>query len=394
MSRPLGAVLALALALSLAASAPAAVPAGGGLAQTLRSLMLPARADASYYGWSDLDGLRGFTWAPLPPVEPGRASPDGNSFVRIGRAVIDGQPMDVVATGARTMVMSIYLRSPQGRMGEAAMAGALRQAGYSLALARCQVRRGGGPERLWFELALPGKRPAVLYFGPLANGGEGYTLYLDGKLPLLTPREAALYTEDCGGAPATPASAASAPGARPATGEQAVAATLAAFLQPASAPAPMTPWAEVRKVGAVAWAAAPTRMGFPSDDAWPDGGARLLGGTLETRTTTMNAAASGDERAASKFYLSDGKNLTRGGVFGALQRSGFTITPLRCGRTYTQMAHNWYRIQSTATKPAVLYRKVFCDSGVCWENYAVRLDNQMPPIRSGEREAAGRDCPS
>ncbi|MEO6378527.1 MAG: hypothetical protein ABIO37_10930 [Caulobacteraceae bacterium] len=394
MSRSLGAALALTVTLSLAASAPAAVPANSGLAQTLRSLMLPAGPNANFYGWSDLDALRGFTWAPLPPVEPGRASPDGNSFVRIGRAVIDGQPMDVVATGARTMVMSVYLRSPQGRTGEAGMTGALRQAGYTLALARCQVRRGAGAERLWFTLTLPGKRPALLYFGPLANGGEGYTLYLDGQLPLLTSREAQLYTENCGGTPATTASAAPVPAARPATGEQAVAALLAAFLQPAAAPAPMTPWAEVRKIGPITWAATPTKMGFPGDDAWPDAGPRLLGGTLETRTTTMNVAASGDERAVGKLYLSDGKNLTRGGVFSALQRSGFAITPLRCGRTYTQMAHNWYRIQSPSTKPAVLYRKVSCDSGVCWENYAVRLDNQMPPLRSGEREAAGRECPS
>ena len=393
MSRQLGATLALVLAAGVAS---AAAPTGSGLSQTLRGLMLPAGPNPNFYGWADLDALRGFTWAPLPPMEPARASPDGNSFVRIGRTVIDGQPMDVVATGARTMVMTVYLRSPQGRTGEAAMTGALRQAGYTLALARCQVRRGGGAERLWFNLAAAGKRAAVLYFGPLANGGEGYTLYLDGQLPLLTPREASLYTEDCGGAPttATTASAAPAPAARPATGEQAVAVSLAAFLAPAGATAPVTPWTEVRKIGAVTWAAAPTKMGFPSDDAWPDGGVRLLGGTMETRTTTMNAAATGDERAAGKFYLSDGKNLTRGGVFAALQRNGFTITPLRCGRTYTQMSHNWYRIQGPSTKPAVIYRKVFCDSGVCWENYAVRLDNEMPPLRSGEREAAGRECPS
>jgi len=107
----------------------------------------------------------------------------------------------------------------------------------------------------------------------------------------------------------------------------------------------------------------------------------------------MTAIATGDDRAANRFYLRDGGNLPRGAVFDALARDGYAITALRCGKPYTQMSENFFRIAGAGKQPAILYRKMSSDGGMVSETYGLRLDNVLPPLVQGQTAPVGGRCP-
>ena len=384
-----GWVLAMA---GVAGPAIAADPVAVALAETVKPLLLPAGSEGTFGDWRDLEAARGVQWLPLPPTMLDKPSPDGNYFARPGRGTVGGKPMIVVASGARTMVMSVYFNNPSPQPDADAVEAGFRQAGYTVALARCARAGARHANRRWYRIGLAGKRDAWLAVGPLASSGrgEGYTLLLDGKLPLMTPQEAERYTEDCAGAPAPQTS--SAP-ASPRNGVEGVVAVVDSLLRRTGEPVAI-PWSELARLPALTWnAMPPLSLRLPYDDVGADDNPQLLEGRFETPTTTMTANATGDARGVTRFYLRDGRNLGGTGVFDALRSKGYAIAALRCGRPYTKMSHNWFRIARPGHRPAVLYRKIARD-GVLYEVYGLRLDNTLPPIRAGERDVPpGGSCP-
>jgi hypothetical protein len=108
----------------------------------------------------------------------------------------------------------------------------------------------------------------------------------------------------------------------------------------------------------------------------------------------MIALASGDDRAANRFQLRDGRNLPAGAVFAALMRDGYAIAPLRCGKPYTQTSQAWYRITGPGKQPAILYRARHTDGGLITEDYGLRLDNALPPAEPGQTPAPPQGCPA
>ncbi|MGH6910345.1 MAG: hypothetical protein ACREEG_09180, partial [Phenylobacterium sp.] len=181
--------LAFATALLFATSALAADPNAVALGQLIKPLLiLPADSGSA---WEDIEKAPGFRWG-QGPVMTERGSPDGNFFARPGQATLAGRPIVVVATGARTMVFSFYLRDPAPSMAPDVLVAGLREAGYAVTPARCpQDPRGAAPRR-WYRLVTAKKKPAFLYAGPTQSGGAGYTLFLD-TLPAMTQAEAGLY---------------------------------------------------------------------------------------------------------------------------------------------------------------------------------------------------------
>jgi hypothetical protein len=207
MSRTLLAAAGLALALvssaDVAGAAPKKAPPAKDAAPqgppTLVSLIKPflIAKDQSVGDWTKLDANKAVTWGPGPSMQD-KPSPDGNFFVRPGRGQIDGRALDVLATGARSGVFSVYIRDPGAMADAAATAGAFKQAGYTVSLARCPINPQLAAARRWLKLTAPGKKPAFLAVGPLNSGGAGYTLYLaDDTLAALTPKEQAVYTDSC-----------------------------------------------------------------------------------------------------------------------------------------------------------------------------------------------------
>jgi hypothetical protein len=319
-----------------------------------------------------------------------RASPDGNFFARPGQASVAGRTLTVVASGARSMVFSIYLRDPTPPMDPEALVAGFRQAGFAVAPARCPLDPRRAAPRRWYRLGLSRKKPAFLMAGPLQSGGSGYTLYL-ADLPPMTQSEATLYTDDCGGAGAR--TVGGAPTARPATGQAGIVAVIEALLRAPGAPANL-PWATLANLPVVTWkSTTPMKMTSPYPDVGADNNPRLLEGEFKTATTRMQAIATGDERAANRFMLRDGQHLPRGAVFDALARDGYAITALRCGKPYIETSQAWFRISGPGKQPAILYRAHHNSDGILSEDYALRLDNALPPAEPGQTPAAGGRCP-
>ncbi len=150
--------------------------------------------------WSGLEKLPGIKWAPLPPTMLQNCLPDGGCFTRQGSLAIGVTNLAVLATGARTIVSHVYLRNSGAPIGEAPVVAAVRQAGFSTALARCPVPGGIGGTN-WYRLQGPGEQPGFVAVQTSCNGKacEGFTLTMGDELPPLQPNQLRLYSEQCSG---------------------------------------------------------------------------------------------------------------------------------------------------------------------------------------------------
>jgi hypothetical protein len=191
------ALLLVAPAARSATAAPAAAPVT--MPSLVKSFMIPAKGLGTVGDWAALDKIKAVTWAPGPTMQD-KPTPDGSYFVRLGRGMIGGRPLDVLATGARSGVFYVYIRDPGATANADATAAEFKQAGYGVTLARCPVNPQAANAKRWFKLTAPGKAPAFLSVGQLVSGVAGYTLFLaDDKLAPLTPKEAPVYTDNCAG---------------------------------------------------------------------------------------------------------------------------------------------------------------------------------------------------
>ncbi|RYM05721.1 hypothetical protein [Sphingobium cupriresistens] len=179
---------------------PLTQPHAKGFATALGALLRPSSLPSNgFYDWRALEVVPSVTWAALPPEMLDKPMSNGEYFRRSGTITLEGQSMKVLAGGARTMVTNLYFRNDGPPLGEAALLAALRDAGYQVAPVRCtKMKIAGAPT--WYRLSGVSKQTATLWIAP-ARGGqqpwEGFSLQLDGKLPPLTPREAAVYTDRC-----------------------------------------------------------------------------------------------------------------------------------------------------------------------------------------------------
>jgi hypothetical protein len=191
--------------------------------------------------WGGLDALPGIKWAPLPPTSLQNCLPDGGCFARQGVARFGDHGLNVIASGARTFVTNIYFRSTARAMGETNVLDALKQAGFAPELARCPVKGTSGGTN-WYRLQSASTNPGVLSVQSSCNGKpcEGFQLTLGGDLPQLQPRQLAMYSERCSGAPETRrAVSTSSP-------QELIAQSLSAFIPAASGEA--SDWSAITKV--------------------------------------------------------------------------------------------------------------------------------------------------
>ena len=56
--------------------------------------------------WQGLDQIPGIKWAPMPPTMLTNCMPDGGCFARQGTMTVAGRSLTVLASGARTMVVT------------------------------------------------------------------------------------------------------------------------------------------------------------------------------------------------------------------------------------------------------------------------------------------------
>lgn len=169
-------------------------------AKLIYGLMKPTTSPSNtFYDWRFIEAAPQVQWAALPPVMLDKPMMDSYYYRRDGVARVDSQPINVIAGGARTMVMAFYFKNSGVPLGEASVLNAMKQVGVSAKLARCPVQvKEGLPQ--WYRLTASGRHPAFLWVVPAASNArrwEGFTLSLQESLPPQTPLEKALYKEQC-----------------------------------------------------------------------------------------------------------------------------------------------------------------------------------------------------
>lgn len=370
-------------------ASPDAMASGEELARTIVAFMLPAGAEASFEDWGDLESVSTVRWQPLPPNMLDDGLPDGSYFTRRGLAQIDGRPVGIVATGARTMVTNLYFRNVGAPIGDGAVIAPLERLGIQAELLRCPIGTAGGGDR-WWRISGAGKRAAVLQSQTNCNGKrcEGYALLLDGTLASMSPQERRLYTDRCTGAQAGTALPSLPPW------DVQLAAIFDAWIRAGTADG--IAWDALGAIGAIHWQSPmPQESTQPWKEPFPYRFARS--GEADLGARMMQATATGERTAAMALYLEDRRTQpSRGNVLASLQGRGYQVTLLRCGKVYTRSSRNWYEIKRAGAPSALLAFGLRCDSDTCPkadENFVLSRPAALPPLQAGEVDAVGGRCP-
>jgi hypothetical protein len=335
--------------------------------------------------WSGLDALSGIKWVPLPPTSLQNCLPDGGCFARQGAAKFGDHSLTVIASGARTFVTNIYFRSTARAMGETNVLDALKQAGFASELARCPVQGTIGGTN-WYRLQSAGANPGVLSVQSSCNGKpcEGFQLTLGADLPQLQPRQVAMYSERCSGAPETRrAVSTSSP-------QELIARSLSAFIPAASGEAP--DWPAITKAPPEAkWnGTEPRRMDLTFK---LDPNPYSITGSIALAQRQFSLIASGTQTRPQTVYFDENGLHPRGeDVLRLLRGQGFDLRLARCGPVYTESTNNWYGVTGAATKPVMLLQSIRIDGKQVQDGYAIRLDNTLPKRDPRDRDPGVSGC--
>gem|GEM_PF-2658452 len=208
VSTPLNAVVK-ASALQLCSQNPATdhsdnddqnTTASQAFARTLIQLMSPFSISRdSFYDWHYPEKASDIQWAALPPTMLDKPMSDRYYFQRKGLINLGNQSINIVAGGAREMVMAFYILNQSTPLGENNVLKALKSSDAAVTTARCPIK-ANLPAPRWYRITAKGKHPAFLWITPArgkAQPWEGYQFSLESTLPPMSPDELKIYTEKC-----------------------------------------------------------------------------------------------------------------------------------------------------------------------------------------------------
>lgn len=335
--------------------------------------------------WSGVEALPGIKWAPLPPVSLQNCLPDGGCFTRQGVATFGDRSLVVIASGARTIVTNLYFRGKAKPMGEAAVLDALKLAGLAPELARCPVKGTMGGTN-WYRLQSASTNPGVLSVQSSCNGKpcEGFQLTLGADLPQLQPRQLAMYSEQCSGAPETRKAVSTA------SPQELIVQSLSAFIPSASSGA--SEWSSITKAlpGAKWNSPTPQRMDLTFK---LDPNPYSITGSVALAQRQFSLIASGTQNRPQTVYIDEGGLHPRGeDVLRLFQSQGFGVKLARCGPIYTESTNNWYSVTGASTKPVMLLQSIRMDGKQVQDGYAIRLDNTLPKRDPRDRDPGVSGC--
>jgi hypothetical protein len=388
MARPLLTTLLIAAACGTTpAEARSPAPADQ-FARILTSLMRPASPDYSYGDWNELDSISQVSWDPLPPRMLDESLDDGSYFSRHGALNVDGRPIQVTATGARTMVMNFYFQNQGTAIGEREVPAAFQRLGMALDLARCPISASRAASSKWWRMTGPGKQTAWLRSERTCDNAtcERFSLLLEEKLASLTPPEQQLYTDSCSAdskAPAPPAAA----------WDEQIATIFAALIPRQDAP--IVPWGALDTAAAIHWKPLPPHQ--ITSPPWADGNHFYRPGELDLGGRTFTITATGTATGVYDVIFEErATHADRGDALLALWRKGFAISIERCGKVYSLSTSVWYGVTAWNACPVMIERAITCDTGACpkaIERYTLALTGVLARIEEGEVDAVGGVCP-
>jgi hypothetical protein len=334
--------------------------------------------------WDGLDGLPNTRWAALPTTMLKNCLPDGGCFTRQGSASLGGRNVTLMVTGARTMVLNIYVRNTAAPIGEAAVVAALKQLDPATELARCPVRGGPGTTN-WYRLK-GAKSPGYLSVQTVrgARPSEGFVLSYGGDLPALQPNQLAMYSLDCAaGAEQKPVATV--------LPHQRLAEVVTALLVPAASQG--HDWASLRALATgIVWdTAAPKKWDLTTLKGDPN--PMALSGTAEYSGRKFSALASGTATQVKNIYIEEMGQHPRGEhMLGVVYEKGIAVRLVRCGPVYTESTNNWYSLQSSRTRPAMIQQSIGYDGNNVADRYALRLDGTLPARDPRDRDPGVGGC--
>lgn len=323
--------------------------------------------------WIALDKLSGIKWAPLPPPMLQNCLPDGGCFTRQGTAILGGRTLTVLATGARTFPINLYLRNTTASFGESAVVEALKQTDLSTELVRCPIEAGRGGTN-WYRVKGVNARAGYLSIQTSCNGRacEGYVLYSGEDLPPLQPNQLRLYTEKCS---ATGAARAPVSTAMP---HELLSRTLASLIPPSDGPA-LYDWKTLTSLA--------TGIEWNKNTA-------MRTGQLTVAGRTFSVLASGSSTQVAMIQLEEiGRMHPRGeDLLAVLRAQGFNVNLVRCGPVYTESTNNWYRVTGPKTRPVMLKQSIRFEGNMAQDGYEIRLDSSLPLREARDRDPRVNGC--
>jgi hypothetical protein len=357
-----------------------AQPAGSLVAITREFLSAKSSSD-----WAELERLPAFRWAPLPPASLTNCLPNGDCFARQGTTTIDGRPVVAMATGARTIVVTLLLRNRGTPLGEAAVMSSLERAGLTVQLARCPVRAGAGGTS-WYGVKGEGVAPGFLAVQPAGPGrpNEGFTITRGEELPALQPNQLALYSERCSDGTERKAVATIKP-------HESIAQTVVTLLVSASGP-PLYDWKTLRTLSAdITWLGdAPKAVDLTS---LGDSNPMMLSGTAAWAGRKFSVMATGTASQVKAIRLDEQGLHPRGEhMLGVVYAKGVAVRKVRCGPVYTESTNDWYALTSAATRPASIRQSIRYDGNQVQDAYELRLDGTLPGRDPRDRNPGTAGC--
>ena len=335
--------------------------------------------------WESLEKLPATRWAPLPPTALQNCLPDGGCFTRTGTATVGGRSLNVMVTGARTMVLNILMRNTGAPLGEPTIVAALKQAGLGAELARCPVRGGTGSTN-WYRLKGAGVSPGFLSIQAARTGRpqEGYVLSYGEELPALQPNQLQLYSEQCEpGATQAPVST-----LKP---HEQLAQTFVAMLVPAGG-AVLYDWKALPALTTgITWdSAGAKRVDY---SALGDANPVSLGGGMAYAGRKFSVRASGTATQVQAIYVEENGLHPRGEhLLGVVYEKGIAVRLVRCGPVYTESTNNWYSLNSNKTRPAMILQSIRYEGNNVQDSYVLRLDGTLPARDARDRNPGVSGC--
>lgn len=380
MNKPSIAALALVIAASVAALPSAAQrPADVG---AVAKVFFGA---ATSTDWDGLETLPGFRWAPLPPTSLTNCLANGDCFARQGAAAVGGRQLQVLATGARTIVGTLLLRSQGAPMGAPAILASLTASGVTTAVARCPVNPATAATT-WYRVSGTGLTPGFVAIQPAtaARPNEGLTLIRGEQLPALPPTQLAMYSEQCGAGAERKAVATRPP-------VESLAEAIVGVLAPTSGPA-LYDWSTLRAlpVGFTWEGDAPKQVDLTS---LGDPNPMSLNGSVSWGGRTFSLLASGTATQVKTIHLDEQGLHPKGEhVLGIVYAKGIQVKKVRCGPIYTESTNDWYALSGATTHPANIRQSIRYDGSRVQDAYELRLDATLPPRDPRDRNPGVGGC--
>ena len=334
--------------------------------------------------WSGLESLPGTKWAATPTTMLKNCAPDGGCFTRQGTGTFGGRTTTLLVTGARTMVLNIYVRNTAAPFGEAAVVAALKKVDPASELVRCPLKGGSGTTN-WYKVK-GAKSSGFLSIQTVrgARPSEGFVLFYGDALPALQPNQLANYSLQCTPGQEQKPVATVLP-------HQRLAEVVTALLLPAASPG--HDWASLRalQTGIVWDTAAPKRWDLTTlkNDPSP----MAVSGHAEFSGRKFSALASGTATQVRNIYLEELGMHPRGEhMLGVVYEKGIAVRLVRCGPVYTESTNNWYSLNSAKTKPAMIQQSIRYEGDQTQDSYSIRLDGTLPTRESRDRDPGVGGC--